>query len=442
MKRSVLLLLLSSIAFAASGVRVAPFEADATPPLGAPLIWVTPAERVADPLRAKGIVFESNGQRYVMCAVDWCGIGGAVHQQIRAAIARAAGAKPAAVELHVIHQHTAPYLEGDGQKKLAKQASPPLLYPQSAIDDLARRLAAAVAKARAALVPVDTIGIGEAKVERVASYRRIFIDGKLVSRVSTAGKRKEMADAPEGPIDPYLRTITFAQGGKPVVRLHYYATHPQTFCCEGTVSADFVGAARDAAEKLEPGVPQVYFTGAAGDVTVGKYNDETPEKRKELATRLLEGFRASIRATKYQPLQKAAWRTLPLRMPGRPASDPLMQNYRAKMLDVKATGNERLRGAIAVAYAERKRPIDISVLDLGAAVVLHLPGEPLLEFQRYAQQQLPGRFVAVAGYGDIGPGYICPDLAHQQGSYEPGASQTPPGTEAILKAAIRKLLVP
>ena len=35
-----------------------------------------------------------------------------------------------------------------------------------------------------------------------------------------------------------LRTITLASDGRPLVRLHYYATHPQTFCCDGRVSGD------------------------------------------------------------------------------------------------------------------------------------------------------------------------------------------------------------
>ena len=37
------------------------------------------------------------------------------------------------------------------------------------------------------------------------------------------------AGLPEGAIDPYLKTITLAEGEKPLVRLHYYATHPQSF---------------------------------------------------------------------------------------------------------------------------------------------------------------------------------------------------------------------
>jgi hypothetical protein len=283
------------------------------------------------------------------------------------------------------------------------------------------------------MTEVDSIGLGEAAVDRVASARRILYKGKLATRYSSTAKNPELAAEPEGPIDRFIKTITLARGQKPVVRLHYYATHPQTFCCEGTVTADFVGAAREAAEKQD-GVPQVYFTGAGGDVTVGKYNDGTIEKRRALETRLLAGILESIRATRYEPLREARWHSVGLELPVRSGSDPVLAGHRAKLEDRKATDVERYRGAIGVAFSERKRAIDISALFLGRAVVVHLPGEPLLEYQKYAQQQGAGRFVAVAGYGDIAPGYVCPDMAHQDGGYEPSASNS--------KAAIRKLLTP
>ncbi|MCX6636057.1 MAG: hypothetical protein NT090_13405, partial [Acidobacteria bacterium] len=68
---------------AAAQLRVAAFRADAKPALGEPLIWVTPAERVADPLWAKGVVLEDGKSRYVLCAIDWCGIGGSTHRMFR-----------------------------------------------------------------------------------------------------------------------------------------------------------------------------------------------------------------------------------------------------------------------------------------------------------------------------------------------------------------------
>ena len=100
----------------------------------------------------------------------------------------------------------------------------------------------------------------------------------MLTRWSGGAKDPKMAQAPEGPIDPWLKTITLARGDKPLVRLHYYATHPQTFCCDGRASADFVGLAREAVERQDK-VFQIYFTGCSGDVTVGKYNDGSPRPR-------------------------------------------------------------------------------------------------------------------------------------------------------------------
>ena len=82
----------------------------------------------------------------------------------------------------------------------------------------------------------------------------------------------------------------------------------------------------------------------------------------------------------------------------------------------------------------------VSRLRIGPADLLHLPGEPFVEYQLHAQAAREDRFVAVAGYGEGGPGYICTDRAFAEGGYEPTASSVGPPTEAILKAAIEELL--
>ncbi len=64
----------------------------------------------------------------------------------------------------------------------------------------------------------------------------------------------------------------------------------------------------------------------------------------------------------------------------------------------------------------------------------------MLAFQRFAQDAAPARFVAVAGYCDCGPGYICTDAAFPEGGYEPTAANVGLGSEALLKKAIRELL--
>lgn len=424
------------VLFTAADLRVAPFQADATPAMGEPLIWVTPTTKVLDPLFAKGVIVESKGRRYVMCAMDWCGVSGRTHYMLREALAKGAKTKVDYVTLHTVHQHSAPYIDGDGYAIMSKLLpNPPLMMSKSYLEKLADGLTQAASAAT--FHDIDQIGLGEARVEKVASARRLKIDGKLVIRFSADGKDPKKAAMPEEPIDPMLRTLTFASKGKPVARLHYYATHPQTFCCDGRVSGDMLNAAREAFQKEDGGAMQINFDGAGGNVTVGKYNDGSEAAREALAQRLKAGMAAASAATKWIPVTGAVtWREEKVKLPHRP---DLAAHREILAHPEKRTAIELYRAAISVAFAERKRPVVLTTLQFGKDIrILHMPGEPLLEYQNFARSVAPN--VLVAGYGDLQTGYLCPDIAYEEGGYEPSASNAGPGTEAILKSAIQKLL--
>jgi hypothetical protein len=424
-----LILVFCALALPASGeLKVAAFRADMTPSMGEPLIWVKPTTEVMDPLWAKGVVLDDGKHRYVVCAVDWCGIGGTIYEAMRAKIAAAAGTDVSRVALQSVHQHTAPYVDGGAYEVMRREGNPPLLMSQGFLDLVGERLTGAVKQAVGRMEPFDHVGTGKAEVERVASARRIQHEGKLLTRFSTGAKDPLMAELPEGAVDREIRTITFARGKKAIARLHYYASHPQTFCCDGRVTGDFVGAARERVENREK-VPQVYFTGCAGNVTAGKYNDGSVEARNGLAKRMEAGIEASCAATLYEPVRSFKWRTAALRLPAKPApgsTDPAPE--------------ARYRAALGIAFANTSKTIETSALEIGRAVILHLPGEPFLEYQQFAQSLGEGRFVAVAGYGNITPGYLCIDQAYGEGGYEPSASYTGPGTEAAMKEVIKSLL--
>jgi len=411
-------------------LRMATFRADVTPAKGEPLIWVVPAAEVLDPLWAKGIILEDGSGRYVLCAVDWCGLGSSVHLLFRSKLAAAAGTEVPRVAVQAVHQHSAPYIDGDAYALLRKMPAPPLLMSDRFLEEVTDRLAAAAKAALARLEPFDRVGTGEAVVERVASARRVFSGGKLLVRYSGGGKDPAMAALPEGPIDPLLKTVTLARGSKPLVRLHYYATHPQTFCCDGRVSGDFVSAAREEFERKD-GVAQIYFTGCSGDVTVGKYNDGSEAARQALAVRLRQSMEAAIAAAHFAPVTAMRWQTADLTLPPRP---------RPQGGATPSDGQALYRAVIPEAFAARTTPLPLSALQLAQVRILYLPGEPMLEFQRFAQRLRPDRFVAVAGYGDISPGYLCTDRAFEEGGYEPSAANAGPGTEARVKQAIEKLL--
>ena len=78
---------------APEGLRLAVFQADATPPLGSPVAYA-PARKIEDPLSARGIVLLGAGEPIVLCAVDWIGIGNGGHDAWRESLARAAGTSP------------------------------------------------------------------------------------------------------------------------------------------------------------------------------------------------------------------------------------------------------------------------------------------------------------------------------------------------------------
>ena len=72
--------------------------------------------------------------------------------------------------------------------------------------------------------------------------------------------------------------------------------------------------------------------------------------------------------------------------------------------------------------------------------IVGLPGESFIEYQFFAQEQRPGGFVAVASYGDCGPGYICMAKSYEEGGYEPTDSFVSSKCEEVMKEALTRVL--
>jgi len=425
---------------AAAAPGIATFRCDMTPPLGQPLFRGDPLERVAEPLLAKGVVIESEGRRIVICGLDWCLVGNDSHLSMRRRLAEAVGTEPDFVAVQTIHQHNAPSADAGAQRLLAQYGDARAHLDPDWLDEAERRMAEAARAAVGRLAPFDRVGTGKGRVERVASNRRIRdAQGGLAGRGSLADPW--LRELPEGEIDPFVRTVTFASGDQPLVRLHYYATHPQVKYGDGVATSDFVGLAREAVERDE-GVFQIYFTGCGGDIAVGKYNDGTDECRRALAARLRAGMEAAIEATVFEPVTAVGWRALPIVLPRRDEPDFTAAICVDRIRSPHASPVDKLYlSAMRISSLHRaNEPIVLGCLEAGRARILHLPGEPLLEFQRYAQAIAPEVFVAVAGYGDNTTGYIPPASEFAVGGYEPSVALCKPEAEQILKRAIADLL--
>lgn len=452
-----------------TGVRVAMFDVDATPPLGSPVAYA-PARSIEDPLKARGIVLLGIGKPIVLCAVDWIAISNGGHDDWRASLARGVGTSVDRVTVNVLHQHDGVRCDSTAEELLNAQGLGGKRYDVPFVRATIENAGAAAKAALEKAVPVTHLGLGEAKVEKIASNRRILgPDGRvmisrsssyripepILSRLTAEAKRQgydlsaarvdEALAAPEGVVDPLVKMLTFYDGERPIVSLSYYATHPQSHFGKGDVTAEFVGLARTQFEASQQNRMLVHFCGAAGNVAAGKYNDGTPEARIALTQRMAAGMQAAWSATKRVPLVAAdcEWRVQPVQLPV--ATYLNADELRKTLEDSQAAEGARLTAAGKLSYVLRRQsgvPIELSCLKLGQAYVLHMPGELFVEYQLAAQKMRPDDFVCLAAYGDCGTQYIGTEIAYGQGGYEtqPSSSNTAPQVEKVLLDGIRALL--
>jgi len=436
-------------ASAAETLRIATFQADVTPPLGTPLCCagrVKPAKEIVSPLTARGVILFGASKPIVLVAVDWEGIAAEGWDEWRQAVARAAGTDMDYVTVNTVHPHDAPNYDPEAERLLEPLGKAGKIQNVAFVKQAIAKTAAAVQEAAAHSRPVTHLGLGTGTVEKVASNRRLLgPDGKIWFGRMSSCKNAEARNAPEGVIDPTLRSVSFWNGDQPLAVITFYASHPQSYYGKGGVNPDFPGIARSTRKAALPGVAHIHFNGAGGNVAAGKYNDGSPEMRPILAQRLAAGMEAAWKATVKTPIgpRDLDWRVLRTELPlSRNIQD--IEGLHKLIADASTPELERLSLANDLSWAEtcnRGRPVTLFRLRLGSAAVLFMPGELFVEYQLEAQKMKPGGFVAMAAYGDYGPGYIGTRISYSHGGYETGrASRTTPDAEEVLMKAMRALL--
>ncbi len=431
----------------AQEIRVGTFNVDVSPALGVPVAYA-PAREILDPLTARGVVIHAADQQpIVLCAVDYLGIANEGLDLWKSTLAEAAKTSSQRVWVSVLHQHDGMRCDLTSEKIMAQYGLANSRYDVNTIVKSIKKTARAVRKAARRAKPVSEIGFGEAKVEKVASNRRILNptgDSVVIVRYSRTTDSAAIA-APEGLIDPWLKCVSFWHKGKAVAALTYYATHPQSYYGNGDVTSEFVGLARKAREK-ETKIPHIHFNGASGNITAGKYNDGSKEMRPILTKRMEEGMRKAWEATTRRPISSAdiSWKMEEVSLP---LGEHLIESeLRAMLAYDSLLAMKKFVAARHLAWVERVNAghqIEISLLKLGTIWVLNLPGELFIEYQLAAQKLVPDINLCTSAYGEYGPGYIGTEDAYSQGGYETSeqASRVAPQSEQVLMDAIKHLLL-
>ena len=376
------------------------------------------------------------GGTYVLCALDLCAVCNDAYDQLKRRLAEAAGTTPSRVAVQSVHQHTAGIIDLDAQRLAEREKEIPAIATPAYFDHVCKQTAAAIVAARTTPKRVTHVGTHWEAVDQLASTRRILqADGTILARHS-ATKDPACRRAPEGAIDGYLRTITFFNDRQPVASLHYYATHPMSYYGQGLVTYDVPGLALARREE-QSGAFEIYFTGCAGDITMGKYNDGAPARRPELVERLhdalariprdpeapgvpdpLDDHHGAVPTPPRPRLLGGDLPTGPGRHDGR--SRGAHQGGHESGLDRAAPGGSRHRAELPGDRSDSHSPV-------ARRAVRRVPA--------LGSSAHPDLFVAVAGYGDCAPWYLCTDGAYtDRGGYEQTWSFVDPCEQGLKRA--------
>ncbi|MGA2618972.1 MAG: hypothetical protein ABSF26_15285 [Thermoguttaceae bacterium] len=244
------------------------------------------SQGVHDPLSARAVAFQQDGQRLVLVSTDICGFYGGAAPSMRKAILAECGLRPSELFLAAVHTHSGPTLAleratedggrttegGDGQRVTA--GSTPVRRPSPVVrrevhpnnvqytKTLQTQLVAVVREALAHPVPVRIeVGSGSSPV---GANRREYVR-------DAAGKVKvRLGRNPDRPTDHEVQVLEVLRTGDggPAAVIFAYATHSTTMGPHNyLISGDVHGLAEQFLEQyFAAGLVAPGFAGASGNV--------------------------------------------------------------------------------------------------------------------------------------------------------------------------------
>ncbi len=436
------------------------------------------SEGAIDPLYAKAIVFEQDGQRAAMMACDLIGIGLGLSNHVKQLIEKQTGIPAQNIAITATHSHTGPsyhksvylYLEA----LESGTALPDDPYPAHLIQGMVGAFETAKMNLQDARLRT---GVGH-QLDPVVAFNRRFVmrDGETKT---WANFRDPNVIRSAGPIDPEVPVIAFdhAQTGKPFGALSVFALHLDTV---GGIkfSADYpYFIAQALQEDHGPEFVSVFGAGTCGDI-----NHSDPRRKERNKTPFIGGALAQTVRQTWQTLKPSteapnlAVRTASVDLPLQDVTEedltwarqivaddragkkiPFLNEVKAyKMLAVEGfrtgkKGHRRLfvnQNTDPNAEAKTKNatieslsiPIHAFRLDTETAIVT-LPGEVFVELGMAVKQRSPFPRTLVIELADADDIIYVPTReAYRGGGYEVINSITQPGSgEKLVDAAITLL---
>ena len=375
-------------------------KADITPDprmLNWTLTPARPYAEVHDPLFARALVLSAENTRVVLLGWDLLDARDFAVARIRQAVSGATGIPPDHIMIQATHNHSGPKSEMGPERALRREeiTSRPVhdgpAYREWA-DRLVETCVTLVRQADAAKQPV-TLGLGRAHVGEWLFNRRPLRPDNTVQSMLVPRDPHVLGDGLRfGSVDPTMTVVTLRDAaGASVCTLFHLPIHAvAVYSSYKGISADWPGRVSDLLQgKL--GGEAMFLQGCAGDIVPARRGFEAVEAMSALiADRAVAAARAATSLTRASPLSVSR------RIVALPATEAAAKDLGRAQIDA-----------------------EISVVGIGALVLVTLPGEPLQEISTAILQRSPFPHTLVLGYANgRGVGYIGLPGGKARGGYE------------------------
>ena len=335
---------------------------------------------LAEDLKARVAVFETGGQSVVFIGLDVFGMGPWDIQRLRASLA-----DQGFPHVIVAMSHTHANVDTIGFYGY---------YPREYADHIVRQAEAAVQQAAAAMQPIARLQTGTVEMP--------LAGGRVVDLIRNGRD--------PGLVDPAVSVLqAVGRDGKPLVNLVHLACHPEVIRLKDTggLSPDYVGTlCRRVTEEL--GGQTVFLNGALGGMLTPDTRFGTQEAAEQMGAKLAEYAVAAAEAALPCP------------------SDRVWVETRVVEYPITARAIEQFLSNPPRPYPLRdgRVRVDMSVIWLGDAQFITIPGEPLPDIGFEIMERMTGRMRVVVGLANGELGYLIPSFDFRAGQY---VERTGPG---------------
>jgi neutral ceramidase len=435
----------------AGDLRVGAAAVKVTPPMGIPMAGyynTRLAEGTHDDLMAKAIVFEQDGAKAALVALDLVSLARPTVEEARRLISQQTGVRGDAVMISATHSHTGPLLSLGSTRNSAYGGEMDIAKNYTA--SLPQKIAESVKLAEANLI-VAKLSTAVGREDTLPFNRRFFMKDGTVGW--NAGKLNPNIVKPAGPIDPDV-PVVFAESltGKPLATYVNFAMHLDTVGGMQFSSDYPFTLAKILGRVKSPDMLTLFTIGCAGDINHVNTGSKDPQKGHVEAARIGTVLAGEVLKTytRLAPVKTTAPRVrseivkLPLpelapgdvekarelatRTGGKNEPTFLEKVWAFKVLDV---------------YGREGKPqeVEVQVIALGDDLAfVSLPGEVFVELGQAIKQASSFKHTIIAELANGSIGYIPTKRAFTEGNYEPISARCAEGSGEMLVEAAGRLL--